>query len=605
MTIKVPGIRMLEYWRKFSAGRKPRHEHVPQQPWLAEIHKAGLPATLTYPSTTLSRVLDQTADRFGSATAMIYGEQKWTYRELLAQVNRLAGGLAGLGVRHGERVLLTLPNCPEFVIAFFAIQKLGAIAINAGPLMGADDLERAINLTTPRVTIGLDLQSPLLMRACHGASVQHSIWVSLQVYQTALKRLGYRYKLWQRESPNGDKIHHLRLADLMVQAPARPPTIEPEPSDIAVLQPTGGTTGSLKLVQLSHRNLLANATQIGVWMGSRMGQERHLAVLPMFHVYGLTTCLISAVCSGACMILATRFSPRETIELLRRHRPTLFPLVPAIAHALSDALERDPEGTRLEDLRLCVSGAAPLPLEIAERFTRLTGAQIVEGYGLTEAGPVTHVNLPGKPRAGSIGLPMPDTRVRIVDLETGQRDVALGEPGEMLIAGPQVMSGYFAQPNETRRALSTDEHGTVWLHTGDVVRCDEDGYFYVLDRQKDMIIRSGLKVYPARVESVLRSHPEVADVAVIGRADAVHTETVVAFIVRRNPDEPAHGLIDALRAHCREHLAPYEVPAAFEFIDQIPRSPLGKTLKKDLRMRAAVPEPLEPLEPPRNGKKAA
>jgi long-chain acyl-CoA synthetase len=451
------------------------------------------------------------------------------------------------------------------------------------------------------------------MKACHGSTVQHSVWVSLQLYQTVLKRVGYQFKLWQQHSGNGEGIQHQTLGQLMALAPARPPTIEPDPSQLAVLQPTGGTTGTLKLVELSHRNLLSNATQMAVWMGSRMGQERHLAVLPMFHVYGLTTCLVSAVCSAASMILATRFQARETIDLVRRHRPTLFPVVPAICHAISDALEREAAdsgaSTKLQGVRLCVSGAAPLTQEVADRFTRLTGVTVVEGYGLTEAGPVTHVNLPGKPRFGSIGLPMPDTRCRVVDLDHG-RDVARGEAGEMLVAGPQVMRGYLANPTETRRVLTTDEQGTVWLHTGDVVRCDEDGYFFVLDRKKDMIIRSGLKVYPARVEGVLRGHDKVADVAVVGRPDPVHTEIVVAFIVRKDlgqkePTQSADALIAELRSLCREHLSPYEVPAAFELIDQIPRSPLGKVLKKELRIRPPAAPPAETAGAPKadsNGK---
>jgi long-chain acyl-CoA synthetase len=594
---KALDFRFLEHWWRSSNGRRPSHEHPEQHPWLTQLDKAGMPSTLTYPSTTLGRLLDQTADRFGRATAMIYGDKKWTYGELLSQVNRMAGGLAGLGVRRHDRVLLTLPNCPEFVVAFFAIQKLGAVVVNAGPLMGADDLEKMISMTTPRVTVALDLQSPLLLRACHDSTVQHSVWVSLQLYQTVLKRVGYQFKLWQRASTNGDRMQHTTLADLLAQAPARPPTIEPAPTEIAVLQPTGGTTGTLKLVQLSHQNLLSNATQICVWMGSRLGQERHLGVLPMFHVYGLTTGLIGAVCSGASIVLATRFQPRETIELIRRHRPTLLLLVPAICHAISDALERDDAPSRLDGVKLCVSGAAPMPQDIAQRFTRLTGVPVIEGYGLTEAGPVTHVNLPGKPRAGSIGLPLPDTRVRVVDLEQGQRDVPGGEAGEMLIAGPQVMSGYFANPTETRRVLTTDDRGTVWLHTGDIVRCDEDGFFYVLDRKKDMIIRSGLKVYPAKVETVLRMHEKVADAAVIGRPDPTHTEIVVAYIVRKNPEESADGLTNELRALCRQHLAAYEVPGAFEFLEQIPRSGLGKVLKNVLRECPAPTPPQNAAKP--------
>jgi long-chain acyl-CoA synthetase len=554
-------FRILEHWWKSSNhDGAPQPHGAPQAPWLAQLDRAGISRNLTYPTTTLARLLDQTADRFGASPALIYMNKQWTYRELLAQVNRFAGGLATLGVRRGDRVLITLPNCPEFVTAFFAVQKLGAIVVNAGPLMGADDLQQVMTMTTPRVVIGLDLQSPMLRRAAHGSTIEHSVWVSLQLYQPVIKRLGYQIKLWQRESSNGDGIEHITFPDLLAQAPSRPPTIEPDPTQVAVLQPTGGTTGTLKLVQLTHQSILANATQTAVWMGSRQGQERHLAVLPLFHVYGLQTCLICPIYTGASIILSLRFAASDAIELARQYQPTLFPLVPAICDAISNLLEKSPGPAKLGDVRLCVSGAAPLPQPIAERFKRLTGAVVVEGYGLTEASPVTHVNPPGNPRTGSIGLPMPDTRVRIIDLDNGPRDAKPGEPGELWISGPQVMLGYFANPEETRKALFTDAQGAVWLRTGDIVRYDEDGYFYVLDRKKDMIIRSGLKVYPLKVENVLRRHAQVADVAVIGRADEVHTEVVVAYIVRNqaSANQNRAALAEELRSLCRQHLAVYE-----------------------------------------------
>jgi long-chain acyl-CoA synthetase len=392
----------------------------------------------------------------------------------------------------------------------------------------------------------------------------------------------------------------LELSNLLEHAPSRPPTVEPDPDRTAVLQPTGGTTGTLKLAELTHRSLLANAAQSTTLMGSQPGQERIMAVLPLFHVYGLTTCLTGGIYSAATLILATRFQAGPTLELLREHKPTIFPLVPAICDALSNELEREADGAApepLHGLKLCLSGAAPLPEATAVRFQRLTGAQVVEGYGLTEASPVTHVNPPAKLRAGSIGLPLPDTRVRVVDLETGVRDVVPGEPGEMLISGPQVMSGYFANPDQTDLALHHDSRGDAWLRTGDVVRYDEDGYFYVMDRRKDMIIRSGMKVYPARVEKVLSAHPRVAEVGVVGRPDPVHTETVVAVMALTHPPadrgkapEPDHQqLADELRGMCREHLAPYEVPGVFEFVDKLPRSPLGKLLKRELRKPPVLP----------------
>jgi long-chain acyl-CoA synthetase len=573
------------------AERQPDSPPTSSEPWLATAEQAGIPTSLTYPSTTLARLLDQTADRFGDSPAVFYEQETWTYRELLAAVNRAAGALAALGVRRGERIVLALPNCPEFLTTFLGCQKLGAIVVNVGPLMGADDLSAVIALTRPRVAIGLDLQSAMMTRADETSAIEHWVWVSLRDYQPMLKRLGYQYKLWHGGRRNGHGGHHASYDELIDRAPARPPTVVPQPDDIALLQPTGGTTGTLKLAELSHRNLVSNAAQVDVWMNARQGQDRILAVLPMFHVYGLTLNLIAAVYSASSIVLCTRFHCERVIELIRRHRPTVFPLVPAICEAISDRLESEDPGPAaglLAGLRLCISGSAPLPSAVAERFQRLTGATVIEGYGLTEAAPVTHANLPGRARAGSIGLPMPDTKVRVVDLDDPARDVGLNEPGEMLVSGPQVMHGYFSSPEQTAMALSRDDDGTVWLHTGDVVQYDDDGFFHVLDRKKDMIIRSGLKVYPARVERVLRMHPQVVDAAVIGRADRVHTQTVVALIVVNASDngqakEGHEQLIDELRSLCREHLAPYEVPSDFEFVEGLPRSALGKLLRRELR----------------------
>jgi long-chain acyl-CoA synthetase len=446
------------------------------------------------------------------------------------------------------------------------------------------------------VVIGLDLEAAKLVGAANGSSCQRFVWITLQSYQPLVRKLGYQFKLWQgRERAAGAAAQHTTMTQLCQTAPARPPTVEPHPGAAAVLQPTSGTTGTVKLAQLSHRSLLANAMQVDVWMGAREGQERVLTLLPMFHVYGLMIGLIHPIFCAATITLMTRFDAAPTVDVLEQQRPTVFPLVPAICAALSRELECRARRVAAPALR-CISGAAPLPSEVAQRFEQLTGARVVEGYGLTEASPVTHVNPLSRPRHGSIGLPMPDTLCRIVDLDRGEREVAPGEPGELLVAGPQIMSGYFGNPEETRRALSTDEQGRTWLRTGDVARMDEHGFFQILDRRKDMINRSGLKVYPAKVEKVLRTHHGVADVAVIGRADPLHTEAVAAIIALQSPVRDPGGLVGELEALCREHLAPYEVPSTFEFTDGIPRSALGKVLKKELRrLPAPLPVPEEPV----------
>lgn len=571
------------------SGLEPPPTRTADPPWFAQLAREGIPQSLRYPTTTLARILDQTADRFGDLTALVFNDVRWTYRELQARVNRTAGGLSRLGVRKGDHVVMTLPNCPEYVVLFFAIQKLGAVLVNAGPLMGEDDLKAVMALTSPRVTIGLDLHASRLAHAVDGSSVANCVWVTLQSYQTLLHRLGYQIKLWQeRERPRGS-ARHTTLEKLLKNAPAKPPTVAPSPDAIAVLQPTSGTTGAVKLAQLSHRNLIANTVQMAVWIGARDGQERVLAVLPMFHAYGLTTALINPIFCAATIILMTRFEASGVIAALERERPTVFPTVPAICDALSNEIERRERPRLPHPPRVCISGAAPLPTEIAERFERLTGARVVEAYGLSESSPGTHANLLSRPRYGTIGLPMSDTRCRVVDLDDGTRDVPPGQPGEMIVSGPQVMSGYYGNPEATARALFTDDDGRTWLRTGDIVRMDEDGFFQIMDRKKDMIIHSGLKVYPAKVERVLAMHNAVADVAVIGRADPVHTEEVVAVVVLKSPAVDRTMMTGELRSYCRQHLATYEVPAKFEFTDRLPRSALGKLLKKELRQAPAKP----------------
>ncbi|MBI1372510.1 MAG: AMP-binding protein [Phycisphaera sp.] len=543
-----------------------------------------IPRSLNYPTTSIGRVLDQTADRFPEAPALEYGDLRWDYHQLRQKTQRVAGGLANLGVRKGDRVLMALPNCPEFVTVFMAAQKLGAVVVNAGPLIGVDDLRRLIEMTEPRVVVGLDLQATMITPAGLDRPKLKWLWVSLIEYQSMWKWLGYHVKLWQShpELPAGHD--QLTMNDVLEAAPPVPPTVQPDPDDVAVLQPTGGTTGTLKVARLTHRNILSNVVQMATWVDLRHGQERVVTVLPMFHVFGLSVCMLAPIFTGGLIVPLTRFQVEQLLDVITRCRPTVLPIVPLIAEAMCDAIEADPRPDVCDVLQHCtvISGSAPLSLATSQRFEMLTGAKIVQGYGLTESSPVTHANPIDDPRSGSIGLPMPDTDVRVVDLNDPTKDVTPGESGELLVSGPQVFGGYLHNPEETDKVLHVDRDGHRWLHTGDVVSVDDDGFYYVVDRRKHMINRAGLKVWPAKVERVLSMHPRVKDVAVIGRPDPVYSEVVTAVVVPSESVDGFDALAEELRALCREHLAPYEVPSRFEIVNELPRSALGKLMKHRL-----------------------
>jgi len=564
-------------------------------------------STLQYPTTPLGQLLDQSAQRFGNTDAIVYCDQRWTYAQLLKDANRLAAGLALQGVFKGDRVLMTLPNCPEFIICFMAVQKLGGIVVNAGPLLGGDDLQQLVAMTTPKLIIAIDLQFPMISGCCQRNTDVNWLSVSLKDYQPIWKRLGYRAKLMQARggesghaegmTVNGGSGYSMRLEELLAHSPARPPSVVPGLDDTAVLQPTGGTSGTLKVAILSHRNLLANVTQLSTLIRLRPGQDRILSVLPMFHVYGLSTCLFTAIFNAATMLPLTRFRVNDMLDVICRHKPTILPLAPAIIEPMCKALESGPEKRTIEVIAalqstIITSGAAPLLPKTSHRFCELTGVQIAQGYGLTEASPVTHANPIDTPRVGSIGLPLPDTQVRLGDLDQNDEDMsAVGDntTGELLVCGPQVMSGYIDNPEETQRMISFDEHGQKWLHTGDIVRVDPDGFYYVIDRRKDMINRGGLKVYPRQVENVLKTHDRVVDAAVIGRDDPVQTQIVVAMVVTGKPVDDREELVASLRRLCRDHLAPYAVPEVIDFVTDLPHTALGKLQKYRLRENTKSP----------------
>lgn len=521
--------------------------------------------------------MEEAARKFPDNPAIIFFGRRISYRRLVRLVEACAAALHDLGVRKGDRVSINLPNLPQFVISFYAALRLGAIVVQTNPMYTERELVELISDSGAETMITLDLLYPRAAAVRAKTGLKRLILTSVGDFLPPLKRLLYPLKerLEGKHVPlkGGD---FLKLRELLRRYRGeRPPKVELDPAeDIAILQYTGGTTGTPKGAMLTHKNLVANALQSRAWfLQAEEGHERVLAVLPFFHVYGMTVAMNLAIALGSTMILLPRFRIDEVLETINRYQPTIFPGAPTmyVAFNTHPHIKRYKVGS----IKECISGSAPLPVEVKKRFEELTGGRLVEGYGLSEASPVTHSNpLDGRDIPGSIGLPFPDTEAKIVDPATGE-ELGIGQVGELVVRGPQVMKGYWNKPEETAQALKGG-----WLHTGDIAMMDERGYFYIVDRAKDMIIASGYNVYPREVEEVLYQHPKVAEAAVIGVPDPYRGETVKAFIVPRSGERPS---AEEITQFCRERLAAYKVPRLIEFRESLPKSAVGKVLKRELR----------------------
>lgn len=543
------------------------------RPWL-RFYEPGVPATLNYPRVGLPSLLDETAARYGDRPGTVFFGARLTYQTLQILATRFAGALHHLGVQPGDRVSLHLPNCPQFLVAYFGALKAGAIVVPFNPLYVEREIEHQLIDSGAEVAVTLDLIYPRLADVRPRTRLRNIVITSINEYFPPVLRVLYPLKA-RREGqlvrvPRARDVH--RMADLLDAAhPAPPVSVEPERT--AVLLYTGGTTGIPKGAILSHRNLVCNVYQSRAWFPAlRQGQDTTIAVLPFFHSYGMTVAMNLAILSGLRLVLLPRFQVEAVLQAVSRQRPQHFPGVPTIYAAINshpDVIRFD-----LRSITACISGAAPLPVDVQSRFEQLTGGKLVEGYGLTEASPVTHANpLSGTRKVGSIGTPLPDTDARIVD-ETGTRSLSPGEVGELIVQGPQVMQGYWNQPDETARALRGG-----WLFTGDMASMDADGFFYIVDRKKEMIITGGLNVFPREIEEVVYAHPAVLEAAAIGVPDSYKGEVVKVFVVLR---QGVRATADDILAHCRRGLAPYKVPRAVEFRTQLPKSMIGKILRRVL-----------------------
>ncbi|MGQ9584843.1 MAG: long-chain-fatty-acid--CoA ligase [Anaerolineae bacterium] len=557
-----------------------------EKPWLTHYDQ-GVPATIDYPQVPLDQNLTTSASKFPDNPAIIFFNRKLTYRELNDLVDRFAAGLQQLGVKKGDRVAVHLPNCPQFPIAYYGILRAGAIVVPCNPLYVARELEHQIADSGAEVIVTLSSFYKTVNSIRQAAGLKHVIVAKIKEYFPPLLSLLFTLLKEKKEGHFADITGHANTTwfqDFLQSAPPKPKPVEVTPGDTGVLMYTGGTTGVPKGAQLTHRNLMANALQTRAWVADvREGREIVLTALPLFHSYGMTTCMNLAIAVASAMLLIP--NPRDIKNILgniNKHQPTLFPGVPTMYVAINNYPEIAKYNVR--SIRACISGAAPLPAEVQTRFQELTGAKLVEGYGLSEATPVTHANpIYGKNKIGTIGLPFPDTEAKIVDLETGEKDLPVGEIGELVVRGPQVMKGYWNMPTETANVLRDG-----WLFTGDIAKMDEEGYFAIVDRKKDMIIAGGFNIYPRDIEEVLYEHPKVKEAVAAGVPDEYRGETVKVYIVLKEGETATE---EEIIEYCRQNLAKYKVPRLVEFRKELPKTMVGKILR-----RALVEEERKKLE---------
>lgn len=546
------------------------------KPWVHN-YPDGVRLSLDYPDIPLQGFLDNSARDYPENLATVFFGGKITYRQLKRQADSFAAALVGLGVKPGERLAIMLPNCPQSLIAYYGALKAGAIVVQFNPLYVEREIQHQLTDSGAEVMVLLDLLYPRVSRVKGQTPLKKLIVTSIKDYLPFPLSLLYPIKARKDghtvQIPRADDIYQFK--NLVNEYPPNPPELRIDPNkDVALLQYTGGTTGVSKGAMLTHKNLVANTLQSKEWyVGLKMGSERVLAALPFFHVYGMTVCMNFSVAIGAMAILIPKFEVDAILKTINKWKPTIFPGAPTMYIAVNN----HPQVAKydLSSISACISGAAPLPVEVQEQFEKLTGGKLVEGYGLTEASPVTHCTpLYGKRKLGSIGLPMPDTEFKIMDLETGTRELAPGEIGELVVRGPQVMAGYWNRPDETAIALRDG-----WLYTGDIARMDEEGYTFIVDRKKDMIIAGGFNIYPREVEEVLYEHPSVKEAAVAGIKDPYRGETVKAYIVLK---EGASLTAEEVIAFCRGKIAKYKCPTQVEFRDSLPKTLIGKVLRRVL-----------------------
>ncbi len=580
-----------------------------EKPWL-QFYDEGVPASIDYPQVDLWTLLSDSFKNYPDQTAIrmilkylplgLKLGVKMSFKELADKVNRLATAMAGMGIKKGDRVAVQIPNSPGTVIAFLATVRLGAIVVNTNPIYTAREMEHQFNDSGAKAVVIWNTLYPKLQEIQKKTSIEKVIVYHLNdfmnpVYSYLLKSNLKKTGGWV-DVPEGNGVYWMKT--LIANNPPNPPKVAVSTEDVALFQYTGGTTGVPKAAMLSHRNLIANVMQIDAWVPDMAhGKEVFIGAIPFFHVFGMTVGMLESLYVGGKLVLMP--DPRDIkllMTIIQEEGVTLFPGVPTLYVAIIN--HKNVSEFDLRSIKVCISGGAPLPVEVQRKFEGMTGGKLREGYGLTETSPVTHSNpIYGLYKPGAIGLPFPDVEARIVSLDADEdgkfQVLGVGEEGELSIRGPQVMVGYWNRPEETKNVK--DDEG--WLYTGDIAKMDEDGYFYIVDRKKDLIIASGYNIVPREVEEVLYENPKVLEAVVVGVPDPRRGETVKAFLVLKEGETATEKEIIAF---CKERLAPYKVPKLVEFRTELPKSAVGKLLRRALveeeKAKLAGQQPEAPAE---------
>ncbi len=555
----------------------PQEVRNQDKPWLSH-YEPGVPEKIDYQTTFMPDFLEASAKQFPDHMALLFQGYSISYRKLKEMTDRFARALHDFGIRKGDRVAVLLPNLIPCVISYYATLKIGGIVVLNNPLYSDRELEHQFNDSQAKILITLDLLGNRMIDLRPKTHIEKIIYTSIGDYLPFPKSLLFplvakKKKLAAAVKP-AEEVYSWKA--VLASHPPDPPQVALSFDEIAMLQYTGGTTGVSKGVVLTHENLSKQVQQIAAWFPQfEKGKEIMLGALPYFHVFGMSASMNFSVCMGWGQVLIPKPQPEPLLEAIRKFKPTFAPLVPTMYIGILN--HPDIHKTDLTSIKGCFSGSAPLPVEVIRDFEAKTGAVIVEGFGLTETSPVTHINpfSGGERKVGSVGLPVSDTQCRISALENWQKEVPVGDSGELLIKGPQVMMGYWNKPDETNAVLTDG-----WLHTGDIAKMDEEGYFYIVDRKKDMVISGGYNVYPREVDEAFYDHPKVLEACSIGIPHPTRGEAIKVFVVLKEGEQ---ATVEELMAHCQTRLAKYKLPTEIEFRKELPKSTVGKVLRKELR----------------------